>query len=293
MKFGLCLPYMKEGLTREDYLAWFKHIDQGPFISLSCGERIHGPTYDMRILLAAAAATTENVEINTTLYVLPMHNAVRAAKEIATLDVISGGRLTVTVGYCGRPLDYEAVGAQYKGRHARMDEQIAQMKSVWAQQPVIDAGGPIGPVPVQKGGPKILTGAMGPKGIARSAQWADGIYAWSGNGEQHELENTLALADQEWQKAGRSDKPYRLGGFWYSLTDNGQENLYNYVYKYLEIAGKDIATYMAGTVNRSNVDAVKEAIDNVEAAGCEELMLSPVTADLTEIDRLVDIIESR
>jgi alkanesulfonate monooxygenase SsuD/methylene tetrahydromethanopterin reductase-like flavin-dependent oxidoreductase (luciferase family) len=293
MKYGLCLPYMKTGLTRDDYLAWFQHIDQGPFISLSCGERIHGPTYDMRILLAAAAATTETLEINTTLYVLPMHNAVRAAKEIATLDVISGGRLTVTVGYGGRPLDYQAVGAEYKGRHARMDDQIAQMRSVWAQEPVLEEGGPIGPVPVQKGGPTILTGAMGPKGIARSAQWADGIYAWSGNGEQSELEKTLNLADQEWQKAGRDSKPYKLGGFWYSLSDNAQENLYNYVYKYLEIAGEDIAKYMAGTVNRSTPDAVKEAMDNLERAGCEEIMLSPTTADLKEIDGLVDIIESR
>ena len=56
MKIGLCLPYMKAGLTREDYHAWFRHIDQGPFHSLSCGERILGPTYDMRVLLASAAA---------------------------------------------------------------------------------------------------------------------------------------------------------------------------------------------------------------------------------------------
>jgi len=50
---------------------------------------------------------------------------------------------------------------------------------------------------------------------------------------------------------------------------------------------------MAGTVNRSNADAVREALDNAEAAGCEEAMLSPITADLAEIDRLVDIIETR
>ena len=130
MKIGLCLPYMKPGMSREEYQAWFRRIEEGPFDSLSCGERIIGPTMDMRILLAAAAVATERVEINTTLYVLPMHNAVRAAKEIATLDVLSGGRMTVTVGYGGREQDYRAVGAEWKGRHARMDEQVSTMRSI-------------------------------------------------------------------------------------------------------------------------------------------------------------------
>ncbi len=293
MKIGLCLPYMKAGLTRDDYLAWFRHIDQGPFHSLSCGERILGPTYDMRVVLAAAAMATERVEINTTLYVLPMHNAVRAAKEIATLDVMSGGRLVVTCGYGGREMDYQAVGAQYKGRHARMDEQVATMKDIWAQQPPFEGADPVGPVPVQAGGPRLYTGAMGPKGMARSAQWADGVFAWSGNGEQSELENTIALADAAWAEAGRGSKPYPMGGFWFTLTGDGQQKLYDYVYNYLLIAGEDIAKWMAGAVTRSNADAVKEALDNAEAAGCEEAMLSPITAELTEIDRLVDIIETR
>lgn len=293
MKIGLCLPYMKAGLTREDFLAWFRHIDQGPFHSVSCGERILGPSYDMRVLLSAAAVATERIEINTTLYVLPMHNAVRVAKEIATLDVMSGGRLTVTCGYGGRELDYKAVGAQYKGRHARMDGQVATLRSIWAQQPPFEGVDPVGPEPVQSGGPRLYTGAMGPKGIARSAQWADGIYAWSGNGEQNELENTLAMADSAWSEAGRSESPYKMGGFWYTLADDGQRKLYDYVYNYLLIAGEDIAKWMAGTVNRSSADAVKEALDNAEAAGCEEAMLSPITAELSEIDRLAELIENR
>ena len=293
MKIGLCLPYMKRGMTRDDYHRWFRHIDQGPCHSLSCGERILGPTFDMRILLASAAAITARVEINTTLYVLPMHNAVRAAKEIASLDVLSGGRLTVTVGYGGREQDYQAVGASYAGRHARMDEQVATMRSIWAQEPPIAGCDPVGPEPTRPEGPPIYTGAMGPKGMARSARWADGVYAWSGNGEREEIANTLAMADAAWQESGRDSKPYKMGGFWYCLADDGQQKLHDYCYNYLLIAGEDIANWMANSVHRSNADAVKEALDNLEAAGCEEAMLSPVTAELCEIDRLVDIIESR
>jgi alkanesulfonate monooxygenase SsuD/methylene tetrahydromethanopterin reductase-like flavin-dependent oxidoreductase (luciferase family) len=69
MKIGICLPYMKAGLNREDYLAWFKAIDDGPFHAVSCGERVHGPTFDMRVLLACAAMATTRVEITPTLYV--------------------------------------------------------------------------------------------------------------------------------------------------------------------------------------------------------------------------------
>ncbi|NQY03033.1 MAG: LLM class flavin-dependent oxidoreductase [Halieaceae bacterium] len=294
MKIGICLPYMKAGLTRDDYLAWFKRVDEGPFHAISCGERIHGPTYDMRVVLSAAAMATTTLEITPTLYVLPMHSATRVAKEVATLDVLSGGRVNqIVVGYGGREKDYEAVGAAFTGRYGRMDRQVAQMKAIWRGEEVIEGAGEIGPVPTRAGGPKLLSGAMGPKSIARCAQWADGLYAWSGNGEQHELENTFAMMDKSWAEAGRDIAPYRMGGFWYTLADEGQRKLYDYVYEYLAIAGPEIATMMAESVHRSTPDAVAQALDNAEAAGCEEIFMVPATAELSELDRLITLLESR
>ena len=105
MDIGVCLPYMERDLDRERIQAWCRAIDDGPFSSLSCGERITGYTIEMRTTLAFAAAVTERVRIVPSLYVLPMHSAVWAAKEIATLDVLSGGRVTVTVGVGGREVD--------------------------------------------------------------------------------------------------------------------------------------------------------------------------------------------
>lgn len=293
MKIGLCLPYMKAGLTRDDYLAWFRAVDEGPFHSVSCGERVHGPTYDMRVILSAAAAVTEKVEITPTLYVLPMHSAVRVAKEIATLDILSGGRVRqVAVGYGGREKDYEAVDAKFVGRYGRMDRQVANMRDVWDGKEIIEGGGSIGPTPMQAGGPRLLAGAMGPKSIERCAQWADGLYAWSGNGEQDELARTFAMADAAWERAERP-APYRMGGFWYTLAEDGQAKLYDYVYEYLAIAGPEIATMMAETVHRSSPDAVIEALDNAEAAGCEEVFLVPATADLVEVHGLAELLASR
>lgn len=294
MKIGICLPYMKAGLTREDYIDWFTRVDEGPFHSVSCGERIHGPTYDMRVVLSAAAMATQRVEITPTLYVLPMHNATRVAKEIATLDILSGGRVKqIVVGYGGREKDYEAVGATFQGRYGRMDRQIQTMRQVWAGDEIIEGGGSIGPTPTHPGGPRILAGAMGPKSIARCAQWSDGLYAWSGNGETQELQNTFTMADNAWQAAERAQTPYRLGGFWYTLANDGQQKLYDYVYEYLAIAGPEIATMMAESVHRSTPDAVREALDNAEAAGCEELFMVPATAELAELDRLMELLAQR
>lgn len=294
MKIGICLPYMKAGISREDYIDWFRAVDEGPFHSISCGERIHGPTYDMRIILSAAAMATRSVEITPTLYVLPMHSATRVAKEIATLDILSGGRVRqVAVGYGGREKDYEAVGAKFQGRYGRMDGQVEQMRQIWRGEEIVAGGGSIGPQPMSSKGPRILTGAIGPKSIERCSKWSDGLYAWSGNGEQHELENAFALADAAWERNQRNTRPYRLGGFWYTLAEDGQQKLYDYVYDYLAIAGPEIATMMAKSVNRSSPDAVREALDNAEAAGCEELFMVPVTAELAEVERLVEIIESR
>jgi alkanesulfonate monooxygenase SsuD/methylene tetrahydromethanopterin reductase-like flavin-dependent oxidoreductase (luciferase family) len=294
MKIGICLPYMKAGLTRENYLAWFRAVDQGPFHSISCGERVHGPSYDMRVVLSAAAMATQRVEITPTLYVLPMHSAARVAKEIATLDILSGGRVKqVALGYGGRPQDYEAIGAPYQGRYGRMDRQVEKLRKVWRGDEIVPGAGGIGPRPETVGGPSLLAGVIGPKSIARCAAWADGLYAWSGNGEQKELEHFFATADAAWQAADRPKAPYRLGGFWFTLADDGAQKLYDYVYEYLSIAGPEIAEMMAQSVHRCTEDAVKEALDNAEAAGCEEVFLVPATAEIAELERLQKVLESR
>lgn len=294
MKIGVCLPYMKSGLDRATYLEWFRRIDQGPFDSLSCGERVHGPTVDMRVLLAAAAACTERVEITPTLYVLPMHSAARVAKEVASLQLLAPGRVNrICVGYGGREKDYAAVEAPFEGRYGRMDRQVEALRRVWRGEEIVEGGGPIGPRPEQPEGPDLLAGVLGPKSIRRCMRWANGLYAWSGNGERGELESAFQRADQAWDEAGRSGRPYRLGGFWCSLAENAQQRLHDYVYDYLAIAGHEIAEWMANSVSRSTPDAVREGLDNAEAAGCEEVFLVPATADLAEIDRLAEVVAAR
>lgn len=291
MRYGVCLPYMKRDYDRDTLLAWCRTIDAGPWDSLSCGERITGPTCDMRILLGAAAALTTRVRIVPSLYVLPMHSAVWAAKEIATLDVVSGGRVTVTVGVGGREKDYRAVGASFARRHERMDAQIAEMRRIWVQDPPFEGADPVGPAPVQAGGPPLLLGAMGPKSIRRGAEWAQGVYMFSMNGEKREIADMQRMAEDAWAEAGRTERPYRMAGFWHSLADDAAPRLRQYVHDYLRIADERVANHVAASMTRSSEDALLRAIDDYHALGVDEIMFVPVTADIAELERLAALME--
>ena len=293
MKVGVCLPYMERELDRDIMLYWMRAIDNGPFESLTCGERITSYTVEMRTILGAAAAVTERVRIVPSLYVLPMHNAVWAAKEIATLDVMSNGRVTLCVGVGGRPMDYEAVGASFEKRHARMDEQIAAMKKIWQGVPPLEGGDPVGPTPVQAGGPPILAGTMGPKATRRAAEWADGLYMWSGNGQKQDIANMIKQADGCWEDAGRDTKPTRITGFWASLADNAAERLPAYVYDYIKVLSPEFAAAMSKGMDRCTPDRINASLDAMEELGCEETYLVPATCDLADIDRLSELVAKR
>ena len=293
MKYGICIPYMKRDYDRETLLNWCWRTDQGPFELLSTGERVTGPTWDMRIILAAAAAVTEQVRIIPSLYVLPSHSAVRAAKEIATLDQLSGGRVDVTVGVGGRWQDYRAVDAPFDKRHQRMDEQVATMKKVWRGEPPFAGCDPVGPVPVQKDGPPLLIGAMGPKSMRRGARWADGVYVFSMNGDRDEVGGMLQMADAAWQEQGNRPAPRKMAGFWYSLAADSEQKLKQYVYEYLRIFGEKTARQTADAAILHTPDAISRALDNMEASGCEELFFVPATTDYRELDGIEELLAKR
>ena len=115
MQIGMTLPCMVRGFDRKSILSWCRGIDEGPFVSLAVGERVTYHSTEMRTLLAAAAALTERVRIVPTLYILPMHPTALVAKEVASLDVLSNGRVTITVGVGG---DFAIAANQPNGLYA-------------------------------------------------------------------------------------------------------------------------------------------------------------------------------
>jgi alkanesulfonate monooxygenase SsuD/methylene tetrahydromethanopterin reductase-like flavin-dependent oxidoreductase (luciferase family) len=287
MDVGVCLPYSEPGITRSTLLDWCRAIETGPFSALSCGERISGAdAIDMRILLAGAAALTARVRIVPTLYVLPLHDAVRAAKEIASLDLISDGRVDVVVGTGGRPDDYRAVGADFVSRNARLPQQVARMREIWNGGLPFEGSEPIGPRPVKGRLPRILGGFAGPQAIAKSAQWADGLYAFSITGDAGEIRHKFEVFDRAWQEAGREGKPWKIGGFWYSLADDAEATLRHYAYEYLRIAGHRIAQPVADSMTQFTPERVLETMRAMKATGIDELFMVPGSAHVSEVERL-------
>lgn len=275
---------------RGDVLDWCRAVDEGPFESLAVPERITFTSHSWVVQLGAAAALTERVRLWTTIVILPAHDAVETAKHLASVDVLSAGRLTVGVGVGGREHDYRAIGADMSRRWARMDDQVATMRSVWAGEPPFEGAEPVGPPPVQPGGPPLVAGVMGPKAVARAARWAVGVDDGS-TVFGVDPEATGAAFDRvraAWRDAGRTEAPHLSASLWYALGEGAEERLAGYAFDYMRVFGDDLARAMTGSMTCHSPEALRSAVSMCAELGCDELFLVPTTADVTELDRTRD-----
>lgn len=289
MQIAMTLPTMLAH-GRAETLEWCRSIDEGPWSSLAVPERVTYPSHSWTVQLSAAAALTTRVRLWTTIIVLPAHPAVQVAKDLASIDRLSEGRLTVGVGVGGREHDYLALGAPFTNRWQRMDEQVATMRRIWAGDPPFEGADPVGPPPVQSGGPPIVAGVMGPKALARAARWADGVDdASTITGVDGDA---AAAAFQRirdaWRDAGRTDAPHISASLWYALGDGALDRVQGYAFDYLRIFGDDMARAMADGATIASPDALRAAVEALDTAGCDELFLVPTTADPAELARTRD-----
>ncbi len=292
MKIGMNLPVMVPGLDRELILEWSRRVDAGPYASLAAGERINFPNPDMMVTLAAAAAVTERVRLTFNVLVLPMHSAVLIAKQVATLDVISGGRVTLGVGVGGREEDYRAVGAVWdEKRLGRLERQVGLMRRAWAGEIVVEAAlRPVEPAPIQPGGPEILAGSLFPRSIRRAARWADGLCSFSFGPSADEIGSQFELARAAWEEEGRSVPPRLVTGCWFALGSGARAQMDEYLHRYLNFLGPGVAEKLGPSVATTSAQALRDAIAMVENLGGDELILAPTTSDPDEVHRVADLL---
>jgi alkanesulfonate monooxygenase SsuD/methylene tetrahydromethanopterin reductase-like flavin-dependent oxidoreductase (luciferase family) len=274
---------------RDEAIGWCRAVDEGPWSSLAVPERITFTSHDCVVQLGAAAALTERVRLWSTIVILPAHDAVAVAKQMASVDVLSNGRLTVGVGVGGREHDYRAISASMARRWQRMDEQVATMRRIWRGTPPFDGADPVGPPPVQPGGPPVVAGVMGPKAIARAAQWADGVNgAFTLDGDHAAMASAFSGVRDAWRDAGRAEPPHLSSSIWYALGPDADDRLRAYAYDYMKVFGDDIAKWSADNVACTTPESLQAAIDNAREAGADEYFLVPTTADPAELDRTRD-----
>ncbi len=168
MKIGIGLPTNVPGTKGDVILEWARKADTGPFSSLGLIDRLVYGNYEPMIALAAAAGVTSRVRLMTSVLIAPVRDAALLAKQAASLDALSGGRLTLGLGVGRREDDYLAVSGNFHRRGRRFEEQLAVMKRVWSGEGPADSVSAMGPDPVQRGGPELLIGAYAPAAIQRA-----------------------------------------------------------------------------------------------------------------------------
>jgi len=165
--------------------------------------------------LTFVAARTERIALGTSVLNLPWYNPVLLARRLATLDVLSGGRLRIGLGIGWSPDEYEATGAPWNTRGKRADECVNALKSIWTTDPVeIEATGfrvaksIINLKPIQKPHPPIYMASFTPAAMKRVAREANGWFPvgfpLSVIGTMFEQLKTMA------QQAGRDPKSFEL-----------------------------------------------------------------------------------
>jgi probable F420-dependent oxidoreductase len=143
-----------------------------------CFESVADPV----VSLAFVAGVTSRIRLGTSVLVMPYYTPVMLAKQLATLDRVSGGRLDVGLGVGWSKDEYDAVGVSYEKRGRRADEFLACLKAIWTEDPVEFRGefyrvprAFVRPRPVQSPHPPITVGGYGSAAVRRAVTYGDGF----------------------------------------------------------------------------------------------------------------------
>ena len=141
--------------------------------------------------LAYLAGVTERVKLGTGITLIAQRNPVVLAKEMASLDVVSEGRLLLGIGAGYLHQEFAALGVPFQERGARTDEYVAAMRALWNEERPSFHGRFVQfdaiqamPRPVQDGGPPIVVGGASDAALRRSVDYAQGWYGFALNVEQ-------------------------------------------------------------------------------------------------------------
>ena len=291
----MTMPVMEPDLDAEVLRDWAQEIDDGPFSSLCWGERMAFDNPETLTLMGALAAWTDRVRLVTTVMVPQLHDPVMLAKALATGDMLSGGRLTVGLGIGGRVEDYRAVGADPVTQTMRgMAESVAVMKRVWAGEKITESVLPVGPAPVQPGGPPLLVGTIGPRTLRGAAAWADGL---AGNTLDLDVAKQNALFDvarDAWSDAGKTT-PHLATSFWFALgsVDEGRRQVHRHLRRYMNWIPVEYIDAMAPTTGfAGGEDDLIAVLREFEAVGTDEIQLIPTSSDLEQVQRAGDLVQA-
>jgi alkanesulfonate monooxygenase SsuD/methylene tetrahydromethanopterin reductase-like flavin-dependent oxidoreductase (luciferase family) len=246
MRVGLGLPNPIPGTPAPVLVEWAREAEAAGFSTVATIDRVAFPTHDSLTTLAAAAVATERIGLATNVLLAPTRSPALLAKAVATVDELSGGRLTLGLGVGGRIDDYAAVGGSFSKRGAQFDALLATLSAALTGAPVMGSPEPV--VSAPRAVP-LLIGGTGRRAIRRAARWGAG---WTvGGAGPVVVERGVAALAAEWTRAGRPGAP-RVVALAYAglgrLARSGLDDYLRRYYRYLsELNGAEREAELAGT----------------------------------------------
>jgi alkanesulfonate monooxygenase SsuD/methylene tetrahydromethanopterin reductase-like flavin-dependent oxidoreductase (luciferase family) len=282
MEVGVGLPNAVPGVDRSGIVEWSRRAEQAGFSSLGTLDRIVYPNYESMVALASAAAVTERIGLVTDILIAPLRsNTALFAKQAATLDSLSRGRLTLGLAVGGRPDDFEVSGSDIHQRGHTFERQLAEMTAIWRGETGV------GPPPARAERPALLIGGSADVAFRRAAQYADG---WTmGGGTPDAFTQALEKLNAAWTAAGRDGKPRTMALFYFVLGDDAEQVASDSLGDYYAFLG-DYASRIVASAAK-DAATIKQYIGALGAAGADEVICFPASKEVEQVDRLAEALE--
>ncbi|MCW2863727.1 MAG: MmcJ protein [Actinoallomurus sp.] len=282
MRIGTGLPNQVRDMRPAVIPAWARQAENAGFTSLATVGRYAYPGVSDTVALAAAAAVTSRIDLVSAILLGPTWPGTMLAKELAGIDGVSNGRLTIGLGVGNRPDDFVVEGYGAAGRGKRFDQDLAHFRKVWSGEPV--GGGSNPAVPTGTRQVPMLFGGTAPAAIERMARWGEGYIG--GSVPAPMVAPSFDAARDAWSRAGRDGSPRLVALVYYALGDGeqGRKNVHDYYSDFGDFANL-VASAVCDTPQK-----VREAIASFEGIGADDLIFNTGTDDVDDIKRLADIV---
>lgn len=278
MNVGVGLPNAVPATPGELLVEWSSRADEGPFSSLGVVDRMRYDSFDPMTTLAAAAAVTRRVGLVTMVVIGPLRNSAVLAKQAATIDALSGGRLTLGLGVGARADDYETSGIPARGRGERLTDQLLELRRFWENDGV-------GPAPARPAGPQLLVGGSDDLAFLRMARYADGYV--HGGGPPKTFARAAEKARTAWTELARPGEPQMWAQAYFALGDgDAVERGRAYMLDYYAFTGPFAERIAQGLL--TTPQSIAQYVRSYAQEGCGELVLLPAVAEIDQLDRLQD-----
>jgi alkanesulfonate monooxygenase SsuD/methylene tetrahydromethanopterin reductase-like flavin-dependent oxidoreductase (luciferase family) len=267
-------------------MEWARRAEERGFSSLATIDRIAYPSYESLISLAGAGAVTSRIGLLTNCLLGPTRNPVLLAKEAASVDQLSAGRLTLGLGVGGRKDDFELAEQRFENRGRRFDAALELMHRIWMGEPVGGAEKPVGPRPTREGGVPILIAGASDRAIERTVRWGRG---WTAGGAAPEQVGPFAeKVRAAWRDSARDGDPRIVALTYFALGEKADEGATSYIKDYYGYLGEWVDTIARGVPRTP--EAIRDTVGRFEEIGVDELILDPTIADLEQVDLLAEAV---